>query len=292
MIGMKQKNKIWIAVFLIPTLVMFMLVYLGPMVLALVSSFTKWDGMQSMRFIGLDNYVKIFRDPVFHASLWHTLFWAFLAVAVHVPFGVLVALVLKRKRKGWRFTRSVFMLPNIISRSALALMFVFIYKPDVGILNMLLKNVGLERFTRNWLVDSNTALLSVTNIWLWYAAVITLIVLSELSSISSEIEEAARIDGATARQVDWCIYLPLLRRAVGTGAIVAVTSVFKEFESIYMTTNGGPGDSSMTISVMMVNKIIQSNQYGYANTLGILLLVLGIIVMLFCNKLFRMDSAD
>lgn len=184
------------------------------------------------------------------------------------------------------------MLPNIISRSALALMFVFIYKPDVGILNMLLKNVGLERFTRNWLVDSNTALLSVTNIWLWYAAVITLIVLSELSSISSEIEEAARIDGATARQVDWYIYLPLLRRAVGTGAIVAVTSVFKEFESIYMTTNGGPGDSSMTISVMMVNKIIQSNQYGYANTLGILLLVLGIIVMLFCNKLFRMDSAD
>lgn len=292
MIGMKQKNKIWIAVFLIPTLVMFMLVYLGPMVLALVSSFTKWDGMQSMRFIGLDNYVKIFKDPVFHASLWHTLFWAFLAVAVHVPFGVLVALVLKRKRKGWRFTRSVFMLPNIISRSALALMFVFIYKPDVGILNMLLKNVGLERFTRNWLVDSNTALLSVTNIWLWYAAVITLIVLSELSSISSEIEEAARIDGATARQVDWYIYLPLLRRAVGTGAIVAVTSVFKEFESIYMTTNGGPGDSSMTISVMMVNKIIQSNQYGYANTLGILLLVLGIIVMLFCNKLFRMDSAD
>lgn len=292
MIGMKQKNKIWIAVFLIPTLVMFMLVYLGPMVLALVSSFTKWDGMQSMRFIGLDNYVKIFQDPVFHASLWHTLFWAFLAVAVHVPFGVLVALVLKRKRKGWRFTRSVFMLPNITSRSALALMFVFIYKPDVGILNMLLKNVGLERFTRNWLVDSNTALLSVTNIWLWYAAVITLIVLSELSSISSEIEEAARIDGATARQVDWYIYLPLLRRAVGTGAIVAVTSVFKEFESIYMTTNGGPGDSSMTISVMMVNKIIQSNQYGYANTLGILLLVLGIIVMLFCNKLFRMDSAD
>lgn len=170
MIGMKQKNKIWIAVFLIPTLVMFMLVYLGPMVLALVSSFTKWDGMQSMRFIGLDNYVKIFQDPVFHASLWHTLFWALLAVAVHVPFGVLVALVLKRKRKGWRFTRSVFMLPNIISRSALALMFVFIYKPDVGILNMLLKNVGLERFTRNWLVDSNTALLSVTNIWLWYAA--------------------------------------------------------------------------------------------------------------------------
>ena len=85
---MKQKNKVWIVIFLAPTLVMFALVYLGPMVLALVSSFTKWDGMQSMRFIGLENYIKIFRDSVFHAALWHTLFWAVLAVAVHVPFGV------------------------------------------------------------------------------------------------------------------------------------------------------------------------------------------------------------
>ena len=85
---MKQKNKVWIVIFLAPTLVMFALVYLGPMVLALVSSFTKWDGMQSMRFIGLENYIKIFRDSVFHAALWHTLFWALLAVAGHVSFWV------------------------------------------------------------------------------------------------------------------------------------------------------------------------------------------------------------
>lgn len=289
---MKEKNRAWIALFLAPALLMFCLVYLGPMVLALVSSFTKWDGMQRMRFIGIENYVTIFRDPVFHASLLHTMVWALLAVFVHVPFGVLVALVLKRRRKGWRFTRSVFMLPNIISRSALALMFVFIFKPDVGILNGLLEGIGLGHLARNWLMDPKTSFLSITNIWLWYAAVITLIVLAELSSISEEIEDAARIDGATERQIDFQIYLPLLRRAIGTGAIVAVTAVFKEFESIYMTTNGGPGDSSMTISVMMVNKIIQSNQYGYANTLGILLLVIGIVVMLICNKLFRMDKAD
>ena len=289
---MKEKNRAWIALFLAPALLMFCLVYLGPMVLALVSSFTKWDGMQRMRFIGIENYVTIFRDPVFHASLLHTMVWALLAVFVHVPFGVLVALVLKRRRKGWRFTRSVFMLPNIISRYALALMFVFIFKPDVGILNGLLEGIGLGHLARNWLMDPKTSFLSITNIWLWYAAVITLIVLAELSSISEEIEDAARIDGATERQIDFQIYLPLLRRAIGTGAIVAVTAVFKEFESIYMTTNGGPGDSSMTISVMMVNKIIQSNQYGYANTLGILLLVIGIVVMLICNKLFRMDKAD
>ncbi|MCI8995824.1 MAG: sugar ABC transporter permease [Lachnospiraceae bacterium] len=289
---MRQRNKVWIASFLAPALVLFILIYLGPLVLAFVSSFTKWNGMQSMRFIGLKNYADIVRDPVFRTALGHTLLWALLAVCIHVPFGVWVALVLKRKRKGWRFTRSVFMLPNIVSRSALSLMFVFIYKPDVGILNTALKAAGLEHLSRNWLAEPETALFSVTNIWLWYAAVITLIVFAELSSISHEIEESAKIDGATALQVDWYIYLPLLRRAIGTGAIVAVTAVFKEFECIYMTTNGGPGDSTMTISVMMVNKIIQSNQYGYANTLGILLLILGIATMLLCNKLFGMNRAD
>lgn len=248
--------------------------------------------MEAMKFVGLKNYIDIFQNETFHAALGHTLLWALLAVCVHVPFGVLVALVLKRKRKGWRFTRSVFMLPNIISKSALALMFVFIFKPDVGVLNTLLKAVGLEGLTRNWLTDPETALFSVTNIWLWYTAVITLIVFSEMSSISNEIEESAKIDGATSLQIDWYIYLPLLRRAIGTGAVVAITSVFKEFESIYMTTNGGPGDSTMTVSVMMVNKIVQSNQYGYANALGVLLLVLGIVVMLLCNKAFRMDRQD
>ena len=289
---MKQKNKMWIALILAPALLMFLLIYLGPLVLAFVSSFTKWNGMQSMRFIGLQNYIQIVKDPVFHTALCHTLLWALLAVCIHVPFGVLVALVLKRKRRGWRFARSVFMLPNIISRSALALMFLFIYKPDVGVLNTLLQGLGLGHLARNWLVDPKTALMSVTNIWLWYAAVITLMVFSELSAIPAEIEESARMDGATALQVDWYIYLPLLRRAIGTGAIVAVTAVFKEFESIYMTTNGGPGNSTMTISVMMVNKIVQSSQYGYANTLGIMLLVFGIAAMLLCNKLFGMNRAD
>lgn len=289
---MKQKNKLWIIGFLTPTLIIFALIYLGPLLLAVVSSFTKWNGMEPMEFIGLKNYIDIFQDKTFQAALGHTLLWAVLAICVHVPFGVLVALVLNRKRKGWRFTRSVFMLPNIVSKSALALMFVFIYKPDVGVLNTLLRAIGLEGLTKNWLTDPGTALLSVTNIWLWYAAVITLIIFSEMSSISNEIEESAKIDGATSWQIDWYIYLPLLRRAIGTGAIVAVTSVFKEFESIYMTTNGGPGDSTMTVSVMMVNKIIQSNQYGYANTLGVLLLILGIVVMLLCNKAFRMDQQD
>ena len=93
---MRQRNKVWIASFLAPALVLFILIYLGPLVLAFVSSFTKWNGMQSMRFIGLQNYIQIVKDPVFHTALCHTLLWALLAVCIQVPCGVLVARVLLR----------------------------------------------------------------------------------------------------------------------------------------------------------------------------------------------------
>ncbi|MDY3919458.1 MAG: sugar ABC transporter permease [Candidatus Limivivens sp.] len=289
---MQKTKKIWIFLFLLPTVILFLLVYLGPMALAAVTSFTKWNGMTPMKFIGLRNYVRIFQDPVFHAALKHTLIWALLAVVVHVPFGVLVALVLKRKRKGWRFVRAAFMVPNVISRAAISLMFVFIYKVDVGIVNTVLKSIGLEKYCTNWLTDPRTAFASVTNIWLWYAALITLITLSEIFSISSEIEESAKVDGASPLQIDLYIYLPLLKRIIGTGIIIAITAVFKEFESVYMTTNGGPGSSTMTISVMMLDKIIQSNQYGYANALGMLLLLMGVVAMAVCNGIFSMSESD
>ncbi|MDO5422177.1 MAG: sugar ABC transporter permease [Eubacteriales bacterium] len=289
---MQKTKKIWVFLFLLPAVIVFVLVYLGPMVLGAVSSFTKWNGMTPMKFIGLRNYVRIFQDPVFHAALRHTLVWALLAIVIHVPFGVLTALVLKRKRKGWRFVRAAFMVPNVISRAAISLMFVFIYKVDVGLLNTFLRFIGLEQYCRNWLADADTAFLSVTNIWLWYAALIMLITLSEIFSISSEIEESAKVDGASPLQIDFYIYLPLLKRIIGTGAIIAITSVFKEFESIYMTTNGGPGSSTMTISVMMLDKIVQSNQYGYANALGMLLLLMGVFAMAVCNRIFSMSTSD
>ncbi|MGN0355712.1 MAG: carbohydrate ABC transporter permease [Muricoprocola sp.] len=289
---MKKIKRIWIFLFLLPTILLFFLVYLGPMVLAAVTSFTKWNGMTPMKFIGLRNYVRIFQDSVFHAALKHTLIWAVLAVVIHVPFGVLVALVLKRKKRGWRFVRAAFMVPNVISRAAISLMFVFIYKVDVGVINTVLKGIGLEKYCTNWLADPHTAFACVTNIWLWYAALITLITLSEIFSISSEIEESAKVDGASPLQIDFYIYLPLLKRIIGTGIIIAITAVFKEFESIYMTTNGGPGSSTMTISVMMLDKIVQSNQYGYANALGMLLLLMGVAAMAICNGIFSMSESD
>ena len=292
--GLKAKTTkmLWVAVFLFPALTIFGLLYMAPLITALVSSFSRWNGFGPMKFHGLYNYIEIFKDPDFHNALLNTLKWALFATFVHVPFGVLVALILARKPKGWRFVRASFMVPNIISRAALAILFLFIFKPQVGILNSLLRAVGFQDFSMNWLYDPRTAFLSVTSIWLWYAAVITLITMAELTAISPSVHESAIIDGASNFQIDWYINIPMLRRIIGTGVIIAVAAVFRMFDVIYMTTNGGPGNKTVNIAVMMVRSIVHTNRYGYANALGIILLLMGMGVMLTSTRVFRMGKSS
>jgi len=287
----KSGKNIYIALFLTPALFMFILIYLWPLCLSIISSFTSWDGFTSMKFIGLRNYRELFNDSKFLAALWNTFRWALAAAFIHVPFGVLVALILSKKMIGWRFVRSAFMIPNIISQSAMAILFTFIFRPDAGILNSVLRVFMGPDFNVNWLHDSKYAFLALTQIWLWFAAVITLITLSEILSISPELYEAAKIDGANVFQIDIFINIPLLRNIIGTGVIIAITSVFKMFDIIYMTTNGGPGNSTINLAVMSVNAIIIQNKFGYANAIGIFLLILGVLVMSMTMRGFRMNKS-
>ncbi len=288
---MKRSKKIGVVLFLIPALVVFCTIYLVPIITVIVSSFTKWNGYDAMQFIGLRNYKEMVGDEAFRAASVNTVKWALLATFVHVPFGVLVALILSKKPFGWKFTRTVYMIPNIISRTALAILFVFIFKPEVGVLNTFIQKIGFKGFSINWLYDPRTAFASVTCIWIFYAAIIMLITMSEIFSIPPSLYEAAKIDGAKNWQVDLYINIPLLKKIIGTGVIIAVTSVFKMFEEIFLTTNGGPGHATKNIAVLMVNSVFNTNRYGYANALAVVLLVMGIVTMVIIQKLFKMDKS-
>ena len=285
------KRNLMIALFLTPTLLIFILIYLWPLILSIISSFTRWNGFEPMKFVGFQNYIDLFQDKNFLAALWNTLKWALCAAFIHVPFGVLVALILSKKLKGWRFVRSAFMVPNIISQSGMAILFMFIFKPDAGILNSIIRIFAGKSFNINWLYDPKYAFVSLTQFWLWFAAVITLITLAELLSVPSELYEAATIDGANVFQIDFRINIPLLKNIIGTGIIIAVTSVFKMFDIIYMTTNGGPGNATINLAVMSVNAIVTQNKYGYANAIGIFLLLMGVSVMGFTIKSFKMNES-
>lgn len=288
---MNRHKRLWIVVFLLPAFSVFSFIHAGPLVTTVITSFTRWNVVEPPSFIGFANYARLATSEQFLAALGNTLRWVFFAAFVHVPFGVLVALVLARRRRGWRLTRAVFLIPNVLGWTALSILFRFIYMPEAGIINGVLRAVGLGQHARNWLFHPDTAFAAVTSIWLFFAGVITLITLSELLSIPSSFHDSARIDGASDLQIDWYINLPMIKSISGTGVIIAVNAILQQFEIIFLTTGGGPGNRTMNISVLMVNRIVHSLDYGYANALGVVLLLIGMAAILIVQRTFRLGRA-
>ncbi|MCD7820509.1 MAG: sugar ABC transporter permease [Lachnospiraceae bacterium] len=286
---LEKKNFKWIYLFLLPTVIIFVMFYVQPIFVMAWTSFTKWDGFNSPSFIGIRNYVRIFTNSSASASMRNLILWALIAMTLHVGFGVLVAFVLFYKPHGWKFTRSVFMIPNIISAAAWALIYRFIFNDQVGILNAVIR-VFNKNFSVQWFYQSPYAFWAVTFTWLFYAVIVTLIVLNDLMSVPGELLEAAKLDGASGGQIVRFVQLPLCRISIGTAMLCSITSRISMYEAIALTTSGGPGDDTMSFSVLLVRAITDYN-YGFANAIGVVMFIFGLIVMLVVNRAFRMNDS-
>lgn len=279
--------------FLLPSIVLFLLIYAVPFAMVFVSSLFDYRlTSRSVTFIGFDNYVRLFHDSAFATAMSNTLVWILIQCLVHVALGTLIALVLYKKPRGWKFVRTAYMVPNIISHAARGMIFLNIFNPKFGVINAVLRAVGLERFTHNWLMESSTAFPSVTMIWLLFAGYTTTLVLSQALSIDESIIEAARIDGASPSQIDRFIMLPLLHKIISTTMIMAATYMLKMFDLIYITTNGGPGNATTNLPLLLYGIYKNENNYGYANTVGVFIVLTGIVAMAVINKVLRVNEDD
>jgi raffinose/stachyose/melibiose transport system permease protein len=279
-----------IALFLLPTLALFGLIYLVPIAVVGVTSFTEWNGFGDLTFIGLANYQQLAADRQFQLAMRNSVLWGLCAALIHVPFGVLIALYLHRRPFGWRFVRSASLLPNLVPPPALALMYIFLFNPGIGLINEIIRRLGFPDFEVYWFFEPETAFIAVTSVWVLYAGVIVLLTMAELSRIPPELREAALIDGATDRQVEWNIYVPLLKNIIAVGLIIAVTDVFKMFDYVYLTTNGGPNDQTMSLGLMIFNQATIRYEYGYSNAVGVVLLIMGLVTFYGLARLFRMND--
>lgn len=280
----------WIYTFLLPTLAVFIVFYAEPIYTLLTTSLTKWDGFNDPEFLGLDNYVKIFTNSTAAVSLKNLLLWALLAMTLHVGYGVIMAFIWYYKPFGWKLSRAVFMIPNVISPAAFALIFRFLMNNEMGAVNVIIRNFFPE-FNVQWFFQSPYAFWAVTFIWLFYSVVVSLIVYNDLCAIPSSFTEAAQIDGASPWDTIRRIYLPLCHNSIGTSIICSITSRIAMYEAITLTTGGGPGSDTMSLSVLMMRAITDYN-YGFANAIGVVLVFFGIFVLVLVNKLFRMGESD
>lgn len=288
-----NKDRLGMAVFMSPALLLFLMFFIIPVAYVLIVSLFKWNGMSAATYAGLNNYAIIWKDSVFRRSVVNNILWALVAAFVQVPLSVLMALVLNRKPRGWKFFRTVYFFPQVISGVALAMLWSAMYNSQYGLINGILRALGRPDLAINWLGTLKTALPALLIYWVFYIGYYMVIVMSELSGVSHDYYEAAEIDGANQIQQAWYISLPMIKTSVLTCMTLAAVLGLRQFEQVYLLTNGGPANRTSTM-VLYLYKQIQNTRYGTANAASVMLICVGVIVILGLRMLFeyRRQPAD
>lgn len=286
---MNTKNKkIWIFLFTIPCMILFALVYAAPIITVFYTSLCDYTAFNSPAFQGIKNFITIFSDSDFICSIRNTLLWVVLQSTIHVGVGLAMALVLRRKPKGWKFARTAYMIPNIIPTAATGVMFTLLLNPMFGIVKPVMDFLGIDyAMVPNLFGNSRYAFWTVTATWILYSGFNTIIFLAEMGAVSKEIYEAAAIDGATPWQADRYITLPLMRNVCGTCVTLASVAMVSQFDIIYMTTKGGPGTSTLNLPIYLYKAATLENNYGKANAVGVVQIIIGITLVILIKGLFR-----
>ena len=286
---MNTKNKkIWIFLFTIPCMILFALVYAAPIITVFYTSLCDYTAFNSPAFQGIKNFITIFSDSDFICSIRNTLMWVVLQSTIHVGVGLAMALVLRRKPKGWKFARTAYMIPNIIPTAATGVMFTLLLNPMFGIVKPIMDFLGIDyAMVPNLFGNSRYAFWTVTATWILYSGFNTIIFLAEMGAVSKEIYEAAAIDGATPWQADRYITLPLMRNVCGTCVTLASVAMVSQFDIIYMTTKGGPGTSTLNLPIYLYKAATLENNYGKANAVGVVQIIIGITLVILIKGLFR-----
>lgn len=280
-------NKLVILSLVLPGLLLFVFAILAPICLSVYYGFTDYLGMGTADFIGLANYKELLHDKAFAISLRNSLLLAIGFICIQHPLAMIVAAVLdKLGGKGENFFRCVYFIPNVISVAVIAYLWKFIYNPDFGLLNNIIKAFG-GKGDINWF-GTDTAIWSVLIVLIWHGfGWGMLIYYTGIKNIDPTLYEAAAIDGASQTQTFLRITLPLMKPVIQVNVTMAVISALKQMETVYLLTNGGPGNSTQFAANYLYQQAFKAFKYGYGNAIGVVFIIICLIVTVLLNKVFE-----
>jgi len=256
-----------------PWLLGFVLFVLWPMVASLFISFTRWDLLSPAKFVGLQNYQKMFtRDPLFWQSLKVTAIYTSAYVPIELVGGLVLALIMNQKLRFVGVFRTIYYLPSVLPGVAFVVLWMWILHPDVGLVNTLLSYVGIEG--PRWLADPDWALPALLMMSLWGLGRSMVLYLASLKGIPQHLYEAAAIDGAGAWQSFWKITLPMLTPTIFFNLVLSIISTFQTFTSAFVATDGGPLDATLFYVLYLFRQAFQYFNMGYASALAWVLFVI------------------
>jgi multiple sugar transport system permease protein len=263
-----------------PWLLGLLLFVLGPMIASLFISFTRWDLLSPAKFVGLQNYEKMFtRDPLFWQSLKVTVIYTVVYVPLELVGGLVLALLMNQKLRFRGVFRTIYYLPSVLPGVAFVVLWMWILNPDVGLINTLLSYVGIQG--PRWLADPQWALPALLMMSLWGLGRSMVIYLASLQGIPQHLYEAAAIDGAGTWQAFWKITLPMLTPTIFFNLVLSLISTFQTFTSAFVATDGGPLDSTLFYVLYLFRQAFQFFNMGYASALAwVLFLIILVLTLL------------
>ncbi|MCK9859356.1 MULTISPECIES: carbohydrate ABC transporter permease [Paenibacillus] len=287
------RNPYTYIAFILPTLVLYALFFVYPVIVSFVYGFFQWDGITQKVFIGLDNFTRLWKDDVFLKSLANNFYFMAFSLIVNIPLVFLISILISKVGRMRDFYKSAVFVPVVISTATVAILFGVLYNYDSGLINQFIRLVAPDSWAREWLSDPKLAMLSIliANAWQNIGFFIVLC-LAAILNIPKEIVEASKIDGVNGWSETWLITLPLIRPVLFVMLLLTVSGTMKVLDIVQIMTNGGPFQSTEVMSTYMLKVGFRSMELGYGSAIGVTMFILILVLTGILQKLTKHEEVQ
>jgi multiple sugar transport system permease protein len=275
--SLRRREELEFYLFILLWLIGFLAFTAGPILFSMGMSFTNWTGLTNREFIGAQNYIKLFTaDRLFWIVLRNTFYYSFASVLLGAVGALFAAMLMNQKLPGITTFRTLYYLPSVTTGVAVAIMFIWIFNPQVGLINYFLRLLGIPG--PGWLASQVWAMPALILMSLWGIGSNMIIILAGLQGIPDHLYEAARIDGANRWHEFRHVTLPMLSPVLFYVIVISVIGSFQIFDNVYVMTRGGPGTATLVYVMHLYQNAFEYQQMGYASAMAwiLFLIILGL----------------
>lgn len=275
----KTDKAAWL--FMLPATIIYLSVIVAPVLYSFFISLFKWNGIAEMEFVGLQNYINLLTDDkTFRTAIVNNLIWIVLTIFITMTVSLAFAVILNKKFRGRTFFRGFFYFPSVIALIATAIIWRWIYNPNIGFINQFFQLLGID-YSQQWISDPNVSLYAVFAAGLWQGIGQPMILfLAGLQAISPDVLEAATIDGANGIKKFFLITVPLLKDTFVIVIATLIVAAMKVYDIIQGLTGGGPNDATQMLATYMYSQVFQYNNVGYGTAVACIMVILMMIVII------------
>ncbi len=294
--GVDVRTALEVTLFVAPALVLMAVFIVWPVLRAVQWSFFRWKGYGPLEdFVGLRNYVSVLTSEVFQGAVLHNLIIVVASIAIQLPLGLLIALLLNRRIRGRAALRTIIFVPYVLAEVIAGVVWVQLLQPQYGIIDQWLGALGLPSPEQGWLGTPDLALGTVIVVLSWkYLGMAVILLLAGMQGVPDELSEAAQIDGASYWRTQWHITFPLLGPTMRTWAFLSMIGSLQLFDMVWILTKGGPANATTTMATFLLTEGQRRSNYGIASAASVVLFVVALVLALLYQRfiLSRDNTVD